>query len=159
MLDHPEPQLMTRIAELISPVGRLRRAAQLNCPVELLTKELPLVVKRTVSACRLPASELGYVCTLQDSTVHGMREVISMPSACHQHAISMPSACHQHAISMQSERSHLHDSTRLPQAVLMLDSYMHPGAAIIRGALPTALSSGTTYIESMQPTGGIQSLG
>ena len=66
---------------------------------------------------------------------------------------------HQHAISMQSERSHLHDSTRLPQAVLMLDSYMHPGAAIIRGALPTALSSGTTYIESMQPTGGIHSLG
>jgi hypothetical protein len=66
MLDHPEPQLMTRIAELISPVGRPRRAAQLNCPVELLTKELPLVVKRTVSACRLPASELGYVCTLQD---------------------------------------------------------------------------------------------
>ena len=148
MLDHPEPQLMTRIAELISPVGRLRRAAQLNCPVELLTKELPLVVKRTVSACRLPASELGYVCTLQDSTVHGMRKVINMSSA-----------CHQHAISMQSERSHLHDSTRLPQAVLMLDSYMHPGAAIIRGALPTALSSGTTYIESMQPTGGIQSLG
>jgi hypothetical protein len=116
MLDHPEPQLMTRIAELISPVGRPRRAAQLNCPAELLTKELPLVVKRTVSACRLPASELGYVCTL-------------------------------------------HDSTRLPQALLMLDSYMHPGAAIIRGALPTALSSGTTYIESMQPTGGIQSLG
>jgi hypothetical protein len=98
MLDHPEPQLMTRIAELISPVGRPRRAAQLNCPAELLTKELPLVVKRTVSACRLPASELGYVCTLQDSTVHGMRKVINRSSACHQHAISMPSACHQHAI-------------------------------------------------------------
>ena len=102
MLDHPEPQLMTRIAELISPVGRPRRAAQLNCPAELLTKELPLVVKRTVSACRLPASELGYVCTLQDSTVHGMRKVINRSSACHQHAISMPSTCHQHAISMPS---------------------------------------------------------
>ena len=98
MLDQPAPQLMTRIAELISPVGRPRRAAQLNCPAELLTKELPLVVKRTVSACRLPASELGYVCTLQDSTVHGMRKVINRSSACHQHAISMPSACHQHAI-------------------------------------------------------------
>ena len=84
MLDQPAPQLMTRIAELISPVGRPRRAAQLNCPAELLTKELPLAVKRTVPACRLPASELGYVCTLQNSTVHGMREVISMPSACNQ---------------------------------------------------------------------------
>jgi hypothetical protein len=30
-------------------------------------------------------------------------EVISMQSACNQHAISMQSACNQHAISMQSE--------------------------------------------------------
>ena len=78
MLDPAEPQLMTRIAQLINPVGWPRRAAQLNCPAERLTKELPLVVKRTVPACRLPASELGYVCTLRESTVHGMREAISM---------------------------------------------------------------------------------
>ena len=82
-----------------------------------------------------------------------------MPSACRQHAINMLSTCRQHAINTPPERSHLHDSTRLVQAVLMLGSYMHPGAAIIRGALPTALSSGTTYMESMQPTGGIHALG